>query len=42
MGLAALFAILNDSWKKTHPKILDGTETTVTNFIVRLVLANEV
>ena len=30
MGLSALFAIVYDSWKKTHAKLLNGTETLVT------------
>ena len=42
MGISALLAIVYDAWKKSHAKILDGTEKTVINFIIRLILTNQV
>ncbi len=35
MGLSSLFAIVHDSWKKTHAKLLDEQEKTATNFVIR-------
>ena len=42
MGLSSLFAIVHDSWKKTHAKLLDEQEKTATNFVIRLIQDNEI